>query len=643
MKLVKSRHVAALAVAAWMGVAQAQAPVPTPAQTQAPIDVSAFVRHDAFDAVQLSPGGDYFAATVPLEDRTILVVIRRSDNAVVARVGGKEHSVVYDFHWATPDRVVVSLAKRYGLLDAPSADGNLYAVSVDGKARYQLDVNESIVTLDDVIDGGKTVLVTRWPSAHDGKPVLVKADVYGGRGKVIATAPIQNASFIADATGTATFAKGWVGAKQRLYYRAGADKDWTLVNDEQVSGHGEYPLGFGADGIGYVQVEQANGPDVIQSWDPVTHARKDVLRDPDVEPYRTVYALDGHTPVGAMYMHDGIRTRFFDPASPTARLYRSLEQVFPGQAVQVTSATRDGKQMLVLVHSDRNPGDFFLYDAVAHRATLALSRRQWFDPEKMAGTRLVQVTARDGLVLHGYLTTPVGAGSAPLPLVVMPHGGPYQIFDAWGFDDDSQLLAAAGYAVLRINYRGSGNYGRAFANAGRLQWGRRMQDDITDATHWAIDQHIADPKKICLVGASYGAYAALMGVAREPALYRCAVGYVGVYDMVRLQWSDTSTDDSSKWTHTWIGEHGDMADISPTRMADRIKVPVLLAAGGEDWTATIDQTRYMENALKKAHVPVETLYYPNEGHGFYSIEHRSAYDVRLLGFLSRSLGGATAK
>lgn len=113
--------------------------------------------------------------------------------------------------------------------------------------------------------------------------------------------------------------------------------------------------------------------------------------------------------------------------------------------------------------------------------------------------------------------------------------------------------------------------------------------------------------------------------------------------MVRLQWSDTSTDDSSKWTHTWIGEHDDMADISPTRMADRIRVPVLLAAGGQDWTATVDQTRYMENALKKAQVPVETLYYPNEGHGFYSIAHRSAYDVRLLGFLARSLGGATAK
>lgn len=631
MKVLDPRRIAALAVFAWMGVAHAQ------------VDVDAFVREDTFEDVKLSPDGSYFAATVPLEDRTVLVVIRRSDNAVVAKAGGDKHSVVYDFQWATPDRVLVSLARRDGVLDAPAADGNLYGVSVDGKARYQLDVNDAIVSLNDVIDAGKTALLTRWPWLYGGKPTLARADVYGGRGKVVATAPIENAAFTADATGTAFFASGSVDALQRLYYRSSDDKDWTLVNDEHASGHGEYPLGFAADGTGYVQVEQATGPDVIQSWDPKTHARKDVLRDPDVDPYRYLYALDRRTPVGAMYMHDGMHTRFFDPDSPTARLYRSLEQVFPGQAVQVTSATRDGKQMLVQVWSDRDPGDFYLYDAGAHRATLALSRREWFDPAKLPATRLVQVKARDGLVLHGYLTTPVGSGQAPLPLVVMPHGGPYQVFDAWGFDDDSQLLAAAGYAVLRINYRGSGNYGRAFTNAGRLQWGRRMQDDITDATRWAIDQHLADPKRICLVGASYGAYAALMGAAREPALYRCAVGYVGVYDMSRLQQTESSSRYTRGWSHQWLGEYGDMAEISPTRMADQIKVPVLLAAGGEDQTATFEQTKFMESALRKAQVPVETLYYPHEGHGFYSIGHRREYDARLLEFLSRYLGGAKAK
>jgi dipeptidyl aminopeptidase/acylaminoacyl peptidase len=631
MGFLSMRRVAAVAMLAWTGLAHAQ------------VDVDSFVRQDEFEDVQISPDGKYFAATVPLEDRTVLAVVRRSDNAVVAKAGGDAHSVVYDFHWATPDRVLVSLARRDGALDAPSADGQLYAVGIDGDARYTLDVNDAVVYLDDVIGDGKSVLVTRWPWYSGSKPKLAKVDVYSGRGKVVATSPLENADFTANADGTAYFASGSVDAKQRLYYRATGDEDWALVNDERESGHGEYPLGFDEDGTGYVQVEQSTGPDVIRSWDPKTRSLKDVLRDPDVDPYRIVYSPDRRVPVGAMYMHDGMHTRFFDPESPTAHLYRSLEQVFPGQGVLVTSATRDGKQMLVQVWSDRNPGDFYLYDAGTHRAMLALSRRQWFDPRKLPGTRLVEVKARDGLVLHGYLTTPVGNGKGPVPLVVMPHGGPYQVFDTWGFDDDSQLLAAAGYAVLRINYRGSGNYGRAFAQAGRLQWGRSMQDDITDATRWAIDQGIADPKRICLVGASYGAYAALMGVAREPALYQCAVGYVGVYDMVRLQRLETSSRRSRQWTHDWIGEHGDMAEISLTKMADHIHAPVLLAAGGEDQTATFKQTIFMENALEKAHVPVETLYYPHEGHGFYSPAHRREYDKRLLEFLSRYLGGAKAK
>ena len=233
---------------------------------------------------------------------------------------------------------------------------------------------------------------------------------------------------------------------------------------------------------------------------------------------------------------------------------------------------------------------------------------------------------------------------ATLPMVLLPHGGPYGIFDTWGFDEDVQILARAGYAVLQVNYRGSGNYGRAFKAAGAGEWGRKMQDDLTDATRWAIAQKIADPAKICLYGASYGGYAALMGAAREPELYRCAAGYVGVYDMVRMHKYDASLSRSLRnWTLDWIGEREDMAAISPTLLADRIKAPVFLAAGGKDQRAPIEHSERMEKALKTASVPVEALYYPNEGHGFYTEEHRREFYTRLLAFLARHLGGATAQ
>jgi len=198
--------------------------------------------------------------------------------------------------------------------------------------------------------------------------------------------------------------------------------------------------------------------------------------------------------------------------------------------------------------------------------------------------------------------------------------------------------------VLQVNYRGSGNYGRAFQAAGAKQWGGAMQDDLTDATRWAIAQGHADPSRICIYGASYGAYAALMGAAKEAGLYKCAAGYVGVYDLPMMFTAGDIQRSGSGETYLkdWLGDPQKLAAVSPVNLAAQIKVPVFLAAGGEDERAPIRHTKRMEEALKKAGVPVESLYYPTEGHGFYTDAHRREYYAKLLAFLSRSLGGETA-
>jgi dipeptidyl aminopeptidase/acylaminoacyl peptidase len=284
-----------------------------------------------------------------------------------------------------------------------------------------------------------------------------------------------------------------------------------------------------------------------------------------------------------------------------------------------------------------------LFDTVQKDAKLLYSRREWIDPAKVPASRAIQLTARDGMKLHGYLTLPMGK-EKQVPLVVLPHGGPFGIFDAWGFDDDSQMLVEAGYAVLRLNFRGSGNYGRDYKNAGAREWGRAMQDDLTDATHWAIKEQIADPSKICIYGASYGGYAAVMGAAREPSLYACVAGYVGVYDLEKMHKDDAAHSRSWKsWTNDWLGDRNALAEVSPVNLAGRIKAPVFLAAGGQDERAPVEHTRKMEKALKQAGVPVESLYFKSEGHGFFTEPHRREYYTRLLAFLSQHLGGAKAK
>jgi len=628
------------------------------------LDLTPFVQQDVYEWVKISPDGKHFAVTKPLEDRTALLILRREDHAFTAKIMGGPDSVVDDFWWANDERVVVSLSRKRGSRDEPVSIGELYAVNVDGKYSMLLaspygvrehaglvteisnTLEQSVHMLDPLAADPRNVLVSAVPVANDPFVRIEKLDIYNRNRVRIAEVPVRRASFISDQSGEVRFA---VGANtdniSKLYYREARGEQWRLINDAGTSGQRRFPLGFSADGrLAYLQVEQPTGPDSIVSWDPATGKETELLRDTVVDPYQILYDMDGKTPIGASFMHERISNRFFDEAARTPRLYRSLEKVFVHDAVRMTSATSDGRYVLLFVWGDRNNGDYFLFDTEQKKADRIFSRREWFVPQQVPPSRLVNFRARDGMQLHGYLTEPLTAANGPRPMVLLPHGGPFTVFDQWRFDDDTQLLAAAGYVVLRVNYRGSGNYGRAYTDAGSREWGARMQDDLADATQWAVKEGIADRDRICIYGASYGGYAALMGVARDPALYRCAAGYVGVYDL-ELMHRDTSQGSGSgrTWATDWLGDRRELGASSPVNLADRIKVPVFLAAGGKDERAPIEHSKRMERALKRAGVPVETLYYPNEGHGFYTEPHRREYYARLLGFLSQHLGGATAK
>lgn len=624
---------------------------------QAQVDLEPFLKQDVLETLKISPTGEYYALTVPLEDQTILAVQRRSDRQITAKISAGADSIIDDVWWVSDDRVVVSVAKKYGSRDQPYATGELYATNVDGSVRrqifgrYGLDGNDPLPRaaelVDPMPDDPRKVLIsmyaldTSMPNTR-----LMTLDAYNGKLDTVATAPIRRADFVVDATGQVRFALGaGEDNASKLYHRATSDAPWTLINDENTTQRVEVPRGFAPDGrTAYLQVEQREGPDAIVALDTVTGERTQVLRDAVVDPYRIIRAPGGRTPVGSFFMHDRLRTVFFDETSETARLYRKLERSFPGHSVLITSGTRDGRLKVVHIWNDTSPGDFYLFNTETNAADLIFSRRSWLDPATLAPSESVALKARDGLPLHGYLTRPRGS-RGPLPLVVMPHGGPIGIFDRWEIDDEAQMLARAGYAVLRLNFRGSGNYGRAHMQAGAREWGGAMQDDLTDATRWAIEQKIADPQRICLYGASYGGYAALMGVAKEPALYRCAAGYVGVYDLELMHRQKSR---HAKWLGNymddWVGdERAALADISPTSLATKIRVPVFLAAGGKDEIAPQAHTERMEKALKAAGVPVEAMYVRTEGHGFYAEENRRTYYNRLLGFLSRHLGGAAAK
>ena len=625
------------------------------------LDPTPFVRHDSFQTLEISPDGRYLAATVQLEDRRTLAILRAADSKVVGGMNLGRNMDVLDYWWVNADRVVASVAQKIGAEDQPKPTGELVAMDADsgrpelliGQRAYAEDFTRikrkkgdtvAAFMLDDLPNDDRHVLVTVEPFVEEPLRRVERLNVYNGKRSLVTVAPVRNAWFLTDNRGQVRYAWGSdVDNVMQLWHRESDDAEWKRV--ELADGSDEYPIGFSADDSRvYLQVERAQGPDVVIELELATGKRRTLLEDDDVDPHHFVRRAHSREPIGAFYFDGKPRTAYFDKASPESRLQLSLEGAFAGNVVQITSTTADGNKALVFAWSDRNPGDFYLFDVGAKKADYLLSRRDWFDPEAMAEVRPIQLKSRDGLALHGLLTLPLKRGDKALPMIVVPHGGPYRMFDTWGFDAEQQYLAAAGYAVLQVNFRGSGNYGVAFYEAGQREWGGKMQDDITDATRWAIAQGIADPKRICIHGASYGGYAALMGAAREPDLYRCASGYVGIYDLELMHERGDIQERESGATYLreWIGEGESLVGKSPARLAGQIKVPVLLAAGGEDERAPIAHTKRMEKALKTAGTPVETRYYPSEGHGFYTLEHRQEYFGQLLDFLDRHLGGGAS-
>jgi dipeptidyl aminopeptidase/acylaminoacyl peptidase len=632
------------------------------AQAATPVDVASFTRRDGFETLTLSPNGEYYAAVGVLDDRSVLLLLDRADNKPVARLNLGAGKYVHGFRWVNPTMVLATMSEKIGALDTPLPTGNLYAVdaktgSVDIlvgqdvvamttgthiQTKKQEDVAADLV--DDLAGDDDYVLIALQPFNADAYTWVEKMDVHSGKRAVVVRSPVRNAWFLADHAGVVRFAHGYDrSADDKLFYRAGDGAPWQEINDEIAKGADAWPIGFSPDNrIAYLQVQQTAGPDAIVAMDVATLKQAQVFRDQSSDPTAIVFADNGvGGPVGVELMDGKPRTAFFAGA-PQEKLQRSLESAFAGSSVRITSTTTDGTLALVAVDSDRNPGDFYLFDTVAKKAQLVMSRRDWLDPEQMAQEQPLSFTARDGTPIHGYVTLPLGTSGKQLPMVVLPHGGPFGLSESWSFDNQAQMLAKAGYAVLQVDYRGSGGHGRAFEQAGARQWGGTMQDDVTDATRWAIAQQIADPKRICIYGASYGAYAALMGAAREPGLYRCAAGYVGVYDLpLMLSNGETQSDSGKAWNRQWVGEPADLVQVSPVNLAASIKIPVLLAAGGQDKVAPIEHSQRMEKALRAAGVPVETLYVRTEGHGFFVQEHAVEFYTRLLAFLDHNIGAAT--
>jgi len=300
----------------------------------------------------------------------------------------------------------------------------------------------------------------------------------------------------------------------------------------------------------------------------------------------------------------------------------------------------------VLVGNERTPGKYYLYDAVLQQVDVIVARAPWIDPKQMGTVKAIHYKARDGLEISGYLTTPNGKEAKKLPLIVYPHGGPYAVRDTAGWDADAQFLASRGYAVLQMNFRGSGGYGSTFREAGNREWGGKMQDDVTDAVQWAVTSGVADANRVCLLGASYGGYVALMGAVTTPELYKCAVSISGVTDletMFQPRIVGTSifrdrTPEELTFISKVVGDKRDSAYLrerSPVANAAKIRAPIFIAHGEQDLIVPFGNATQMRDALVQAHKTVEFFSRPDEEHGFAQEANQIALLTQIEQFLQK--------
>ncbi len=603
------------------------------------VPVEDFFRDASFTSVSLSPTGEYLAVSQPTEDRTILAVLRTSDLTPMGRwdYGSKRH--IESVTWVSDRRFLMNVTRKVGRFDFRVGQGDLFASDVDGKRRSDIPNGNTYQIVDTLENDDRYILVSR---SIDGA-FLMRLDTVNGSVRPVASAPIDNGSFITDSDGKVRFSVGQNDDLTEVVYERVGD-DWRLLHSAKMgAANSRRPWGIAADGEGIIMSVSDNGePSRMVRVDPRTGEESLMSSNANVDPSGALTSGDGKTILAVRYQ-DGVPAYdWVNTEHPDTKLAAGLVAAFPDHAVSIGGISRDGKKALIMAASDRDPGSYYLFDRDAGQARFLLSRMEWIKPEQMADSQPITVTARDGKILHGYLTLPRDAEGRKVPLILNPHGGPHGPRDNWGFNPEVQFLANRGYGVLQINFRGSGGYGRAFESSGYRNWGTTMVDDMTDAVQWTVDQGIADPNRICTYGASYGGYAALQSIVREPTRYQCTIGYVGVYS-IPLMFTDGDIPESESGRGYLRRIHpeteADRRAQSPAYNVDRINVPVMLVQGAADQRVPISQYTLLLNRLTEAGKPPEvTIVEEKEGHGFFDFQNQVDLYNAMEVFLDKHIG-----
>lgn len=624
-----------------------------------------FFERSQVQSMKISPDGEYVAFNFEQGSEVRLAIMNLANGEVLTAFEFGDNMHVLSFWWSSNDRVVMSVFEVTGNLDNQGRPANWYAANIDGTRRVKIyEASSSLYRfLHPLPDDERHVLIQRYHFADQGEPKANLLDTFTGELDFLGNQPVDPdlQGFVADNDGELRAAAALKMGETlddrelRFYVRNAGENEWqTLDLEVQRTAPDITFLGFSEDNRHVYFASDhdmaSNGRKGVFAFDFETGQVELLFRDAQVDVSDLLIAPGGDV-IGAISRQAAMQYSLFDDAverSPEAvRLFQGILAAFPGQDVTVTSSTADGTRNIVFVRSDRNPGEFFLFDTEAMQMRFLIATLPDLPQKQLVPMEPIVVTARDGLELHGFITRPADQ-KENLPLIVNVHGGPFGPWDDWGYDMEAQFFAHNGYATLHINFRGSGNRGEDFQRAGWREWGGKMQDDVTDATQWAIEQGIAEPDRICIYGGSYGGYAALMGVIKEPDLYQCAVGFVGVYDLPWFRsgdgndWSrrtDRNTRQArERFMNSAVGENAeDLVSVSPVHNVGKIKADLFIVHGGRDVRVVVGHAHRLREALDEIGKDYEWMIKEEEGHGFFDVDNRVDMYTAMLDFFNRHI------
>jgi dipeptidyl aminopeptidase/acylaminoacyl peptidase len=606
-------------------------------ETPAPlIDMKLFFKNGEKTNFQISHDGNYYSYIANYKDMMNVFVQKVGDENTV-RVTNDTLRSIYNYFWKG-DRIVflqdVGGDENFQLFSVTATGSDLKALTpFPGYRTAVLDVLRYIPGKE------KELLVQinkRDKQYFD--PYLINIET--GQLTLMYENKQNFDSWYTDNDGVIRMATKTDGVNVSYLYRNTGKDTFNLLLTTSFK-ETFYPQSFDASNKNiYILSNIGRDKVALVEYDPLSKSEvQEFYANPDYDLTSVHYDKKKKVLVSVWWQGEKLEGHFFD--KEWEAIYNGLKKQFAGYEVSIGARDDELKKGIVLTYNDRLPGKYYVFDFASKETVEIANPYPWINEKDMAYVKPIVYTSRDGLTIHGYLTLPKGIDAKNLPVVINPHGGPWAR-DGWYFNQEAQFLANRGYAVLQMNFRGSTGYGKKFWEASFKEWGKKMQDDITDGVEYLKKEGIADPKRIAIYGASYGGYATLAGVTFTPDLYACAVDYVGVANLFTFM--KTIPPYWKPYLDQFYEMVGDpekdsllFAEASPVFHADKIKVPLFVAAGANDPRVNKAESDQMVNALRNRGIEVEYMVKENEGHGFLNQNNQFDFYGAMEKFLEKYL------